>query len=213
VTAYIRGALRGHFDEILLFGEREEFDRDDAYPLIFFSTHQSWWDGFLEIPLMRRYHQDLLLMMDEKNLRKFQAFRSVGVFGVNLDSPSGRASALLYAGKRLRDPVRRRALYLYPHGTLLAPNAPWPPFQGGVAELLRLCPAARAVPVAKQLFHDRQRHPSAWIQLGNPMHGSTAELETALRSTADALYKRVAHRDVSSSVTLLPPKRWATGRT
>jgi 1-acyl-sn-glycerol-3-phosphate acyltransferase len=210
---YIRWILRRHFDAVRVFGERPELHQDDAYPLVVYSTHQSWWDGFLEVPLVQRYGQDLHLMMDEVNLRKFPAFRWVGVFGVDLASAGGRAAALRYAAHRLRGGSRRCALYLYPHGRILRPHAPWPAFGGGVEALLRLCPGARALPVAKELFHGRFRDPEAWIELGQPLRGTTAELEGALRDVASRLRARIAADDATGAIELLPPKRWSTGRT
>lgn len=213
LTAYIRWSLRRHFERILLFGDRPEYATDGAYPLIFFSNHQTWWDGFLEVPLSRHHGQQLSLMMEEANLRRFQAFRSVGVFGVDLTTTSGRSVALLHAAKLLRSGHPRRALYLYPHGRLLAPHEPWPDFQGGVAELLRLCPAARAVPVAKELFHGKFRDPEAWLQLGPPIRGDSPQLEAALHDAVAALRGRLAAGDEAGAVTLLPRKRWSPGRT
>ena len=211
LIAYIRLSLRRHFERILLFGDDPAYGTDEAYPLIWYSTHQSWWDGFLEIPLVLRHRQELWLMMDENNLRKFPAFRWVGVFGVDLTSAQGRAAALLYAAKRLRA-GGRSSLYLYPHGRLVPPHAPWPPFQGGVAELLRLVPKARAVPVVKELFHASFRDPFACIELGAPLRGDSAALEAALLDTRDRLRARIAASDLSGSVPLIGAKWWATGR-
>jgi 1-acyl-sn-glycerol-3-phosphate acyltransferase len=212
LTAYIHLALRRHFERILLFGGTDAPAREEAYPLIWYSTHQTWWDGFLEIPLVRRFNQDLWLMMDEANLRKFPAFRWVGVFGVDLSSAQGRAAALLYAAKRLRG-GGRASLYLYPHGRLVRPHEPWPACQGGVAELLRLVPAARAVPVAKELFHGAFRDPFACIELGEPIRGDTPDLERALLATRDRLRARIAADALKDGIELLGPKWWGRGRT
>lgn len=211
---YIRRALRHHFDAIRLHGDHPDLHTDTAYPLVVYSTHATWWDGFLEVPLLTRYSHDFHLMMEERNLRKFPAFQFAGVFGVDLDSASGRAAALKYAAQRLRQPGGRRTVYLYPHGRLVPAYAPWPDFGRGVEALLRLCPDAHALPVAKELVHGKFRDPEAFLELGTPLRGDSPALEQALLATRDRLRARIASGTADvGAVELLPPKRWATGRT
>lgn len=211
--AYIGRALRGQFDSIRLFGDGGGFADDAAYPLVFYSNHATWWDGFLEVTLVRRWGQDLWLMMEERNLRRFPFFRVAGVFGVDLADPRGGAEALRYAAKRLREGHPRRSLYLYPHGRLVAPGEPWPEFRGGLAALLRLVPQARAVPVAKVLAYGRFRDAEVYLEVGEPRRGRTAELEAALREVHARLVARVAGGDVAGAAWLLRPKSWSPGRT
>jgi hypothetical protein len=77
-------------------------------------------------------------------------------------------------------------LLIYPQGRLVPYDAdPWPDFQGGVAELLRLVPAARAVPVSLHIRHGKYMLPEARFGLGPALVGAdrpdTATLEAALK--------------------------------
>ncbi len=191
---YLRRLFRRHFRGIYVAGEagtQDFLEQPGSYPLIFFSNHQTWWDGFFELPLIRQFRMFPFLMMEEKNLQRLKFFRNTGVFGVDLDSPRERARGLLYATRILRNVPegQRRALFLYPHGRIVSPHEPWPHFLGGLEVLLRKSPATAAVPVYKRILFGNTPLPEVSLYVGKPLardsNPGTADLEQALLDTGE----------------------------
>lgn len=191
-TRYLNRLFRRSFHVIRFSGEYSLLESEEAFPLILYSNHQTWWDGLLEWPVITHFRLNHLLMMEEKNLRRFPFFRRVGVFGVDLDSRSGRSAGLLYAIRGLRDGTPRRTLILYPQGQLLPAHEGWRSFQPGLEKILQAVPRARAIPVAKHLRMGRFPKPEVILHFGPPQPGgaTAASLEEALLATM-----REAERD------------------
>lgn len=201
---YLRRLFRRHFRGIYVAGvegAQAFLDETEHYPLIFFSNHQTWWDGFFELPLIRQFRLFPFLMMEEKNLRRLQFFRNTGVFGVDLESPRERARGLLYATRVLRGMPegQRRALFLYPHGRIVSPHEDWPPFLGGLEVLLRKSPAVAAVPVYKRILYGNTPLPEVSLYVGEPLRRDaqpgTQDFEQALRATGEAQARFLGHAD------------------
>lgn len=184
-TCYLNRLFRRSFHVIRFSGAYAQLEKAESYPCILYSNHQTWWDGLLEWPVITHFRLNHLLMMEEKNLRRFPFFRRVGVFGVDLDSRSGRSAGLLYAIRGLRDGADRRTLILYPQGELLPSHEGWRPFQPGLEKILRAVPGSRAIPVAKHLRMGRYPKPEVILHFGAPVSsGSTGkDLEDALLMT------------------------------
>ncbi|MCC5790423.1 MAG: 1-acyl-sn-glycerol-3-phosphate acyltransferase [Opitutales bacterium] len=184
-SLYLRQLFRRTFHRIVLRGHFEALKDNEAYPLIFYSNHQSWWDGLLEWRLVEHLRGDLRLMMAEKNLRQFPFFRRVGVFGVDLEDSRDRAKGLLHAIKLLRTDTPRRVLVVFPQGELHPPHEPFHPFLGGLETLLRKSPQAKAYPLGKVLRFTRYQRPEVLFQLGKPYSaGATLEeLQAGLQET------------------------------
>ncbi|MGF1483539.1 MAG: hypothetical protein ACFBZ8_04155 [Opitutales bacterium] len=189
---YLRRLFRRHFRRIWVSAEPgvETFlDNAESYPLVFFSNHQTWWDGFLELPIIEQFGIRSYLMMEEKNLVKRKFFTNAGVFGVDLESKSERARGLLYATRLLKETPsgERRALFLYPQGRLVSDFEPWPAFLGGTEILLKRSPAQAAVPVYKRILFGDHTLPEASLHIGQPVSRdakpTTATFEEALKTT------------------------------
>ncbi|MGJ3242730.1 MAG: 1-acyl-sn-glycerol-3-phosphate acyltransferase [Opitutales bacterium] len=189
LQTWVRWKLRRHFHslEALTYDGPDLTGKNWSYPTILYGTHHSWWDTFFLLQFWRALKQEPWVMMEARNLARFPFFRKVGVFGVDLDDAKGRSESLLYALRLLKHAGdRRRVLLVYPQGRLVPYDGEWPPFQGGVAELLRLVPAARAVPVSLHIRHGKYMLPEARFGFGKAFFGTrkpeTPVLEEALRS-------------------------------
>lgn len=202
-SLYLQRLFRRTFHRIVLRGNFEPLSGNEAYPLILYSNHQSWWDGLLEWRLVEYFGGDLRLMMAEKNLRQFPFFRRVGVFGVDLEDSRDRAKGLLHAIKLLRTDTPRRILIVFPQGELHPPHEPFHPFLGGLETLLRKSPQATAYPLGKVLRFTRYQRPEVLFQLGKPYSsGATLkELQAGLQKTLQTVAQPYEGREV----TLLPP--------
>jgi len=214
---YAGWRLRRQFHAIRLFGADGAAASGATYPAIFYSGHRTWWDGFLEVPLIRRYGLDHYLMMEARNLRKFPFFRRCGVFGVDLASREDGGATLLYAARLLRRAEGRRTLFMYPHGRLTPPYGEPPEIAPGLAKLLAVAPHCAAVPVAKEIVHGKYPDAEAFIEIGDPLDASmprdTSALDAALRSAQRRLRERLAREATDAAATVLAPKRWFHGKT
>lgn len=217
---YIAWRVRRMFHAVTLSGDTDALESPANYPLVLYANHQSWWDGFLLLLLYRHYRMDYFLMMEAKNLQKFSLFRKMGVFGVDLDSASGRRASLLYATRLLRDAPAgaRRVLTIFPHGRLIDPAQEWPPFAPGLQTLVRACPGHRAVPVCLHLRFGKYPWPEAFLRVGHLVEGgeavATGNLEEALRETRAGLHADLHEPDRAiSGVSLIPARRHFHGQT
>jgi chlorobactene lauroyltransferase len=207
---YVTGLLRRRFHSVRLCGETEALDREEAYPLILYTNHETWWDGFLLLPLTIKFGQNYRLMMEEKNLRRYWFFRKAGVFGVDLDSGAGRSASLLHAARLLREPVVRRTLILFPQGRLCSPYEPFPEFRDGVSALARLAGGGGAVPVGIRIVQGRYPRPEAFLEAGPILPASTvpdnSTLRAALQAALERLEERHARGDWKRAIDLIPPR-------
>ncbi|MFP4353181.1 MAG: hypothetical protein ACLFRP_09065 [Puniceicoccaceae bacterium] len=208
---YARWLMRRRFFSVRLYADFADFQEAGTFPLILYGNHSYWWDGLMETLIFDRLELDYYIMMEEKNLRKFRYFQKTGVFGVDLDSRPGRSQALLYAARLLRTRNLRRTLLLYPHGRLVEDFSEWPPFQGGLAGLLRLVEDVKARPLAKKIHSGRYPLPEAALKIGPP--SAMAELEPSLLDCRKDLLARLLNDDGEDRHWLIPPPRRWRGRT
>lgn len=197
LDAYLRWKYRQRFYQVRVGGFEgwQDWLRSTSpYPLVWFGNHQTWWDGLLDFSLTRHFGMDNRLMMEARNLRQFAFFQKCGVFGVELDSPRGRADGLLHAVRLLNDGAPRRCLILYPHGRL---THPWedPPFQPGLEAVLKRSSRATALPVWREMHFGAHELPTVDIQLGQPLPPEvmrdTPALHQALQDARNALITRL----------------------
>ncbi len=196
LQGYLWWKFHRHFHSVRVSGEHGQLEvqgHDSNRPLILYGNHCSWWDAFFVFMLGRRFGLDMRVMMEERNLRRYPFFRYTGAFGVDLSNERSRARSLLHAVRFLRqDTQHPRALLIYPHGRLVSPlEKQWPPFQPGLEALLRLCPQARAVPVAHEIVPGRHDRQEVFIEVGRPLSAAARPcveaLEKALHQTRAVL--------------------------
>jgi 1-acyl-sn-glycerol-3-phosphate acyltransferase len=209
---YIARRSRGNFHSIRLTGAIEQLSDKSAYPIVFYGNHHTWWDGFLDLTIARRFAINQYVMMDAAQLERFIFFKKCGVFGVDLSSTTGRSASLLYAIRLLKErTAEKRALFLYPHGRLqVTESGPIPPFQPGLATLLRKSPQACAVPVYHWFRFGKHPRAEVFIHLGEPivMPDSANEdlLVERLQNARDTLQEY--YRDPERAIEINDPGIW-----
>ncbi len=208
------------FHAIYLSGPLVVLEQKECYPILFYANHQSWWDGFLMEPFFAAYGMEYYIMMEERNLRRFSFFRRVGVFGVDLESASGRAASLLYAGRLLKNGPAdgRRALLVFPHGRLVDPVEPWPSFQPGLEKLSALNRGGKTFPLYLHLRLGRFPLPEVFLRLGRAVDtaGSITRegLEDGLGEARDQLLVDLLEApEKTQTRALLAPLRRFRGKT
>ncbi len=187
---YIRFLLRRNFHSVNISGELEavrQLRQGGGRSVIFYSNHQTWWDGFLEVPLLDILPHEIRLVMDERNLRRYPYFRFLGVVGVDPDCRRDGARLLRNLSVYLNGSGSRpRAVILYPQGRLVPPLRDEEPFRKGIASLLKLSPSSYAIPVFKRIIMEDRRKPIAYLEVGTPIAGTTLPTAMTLKAALDS---------------------------
>lgn len=178
-------------------------------PVIFCSTHSSWWDGYMTFVCNSRiFHHDGYLMMEEANLARYGFFTWLGVFGVDRDDPRKALASIEYITDIMRN-RRGTSLWMFPQGTITHPDRRPLKLYGGVANIARKLRRCAVVPVAMRYEFMLGQAPDAFIRIGAPLmldleaaHLSSRDLnsliEGALTATMDALHNDVVAGNLQS---------------
>jgi len=221
---YIAYRARRTFHSIRLSGSWDLLETSNSYPLVLYGNHHTWWDGFLDLMIARRFELDYYVMMDAAQLLQFPFFRKCGVFGIDLTTGSGRSAGLLHAIRLLKAGAEtRRSLFIYPHGRLQpSESGPIPAFQSGLSTLLKK--AAPVTPIPVYHWFRFGKHPLAevFIHLGSPVpanrHGDDSQLVRALENARDLVQQKYGDPEKpvdenDKGIWLLPPPKCYRGKT
>ncbi len=160
-----RGMFKRHFYAHHLRGQEILKEVDSALPLIFYANHSSWWDGLLAFHLSHDiFRLDTILMMEEKQLKRYLFFRWIGAFSVDRENLREAAASLEYAVSEIRH--RRRVLWIYPQGILL-PNDIRPlAFYNGTAYIARNLETVQLIPVVHRYEFLGEQRPEIFTSIG-----------------------------------------------
>lgn len=176
-------------------------------PLIWASTHPSWWDGYLGwLVNWRLGNREGYLMMDAAYLPRYRFFTWGGVFGVDRQDPRAALDSVNYIARLLGE-APNRALWMFPQGEITPPDRRPLRLYGGVTHILRRVPAATVVPVAwRPVFREEQR-PEVLIRVGTPLAYTadrvppsrelTARLTDQLTALDDAVHADLVANDLT----------------
>lgn len=149
------------------FGVKGGADPACRRPVLYIMNHCSWWDGLLVYEAVSRLSvRSHLMMMDERELRKFRFFRRVGAFSIDKSKASAIRESLDYAAARLHEGF---GVWLFPQGDLFHLEERPLRFQSGVGLVLRRCPDAVVVPVTVYLTFGLHMKPEASLWFGEPV--------------------------------------------
>jgi 1-acyl-sn-glycerol-3-phosphate acyltransferase len=199
--ALVRWAIWSHFDHVWLAIDGQ-LPRSEQGPLIGYLNHPSWWDGYMAFVLNRAVLRDRFepyLMMEERELRRYQFFAWCGAFSVDRHDPRSAMRSVAYIG-RLLATRRSRSLWIFPQGTI-TPNDRRPlAAYSGVAHVARRAGGATLWPVALRYEFRGEQRPDAFIRAGPAHHvpadadarALTAEIAGRLTAACDTLRDDVA---------------------
>ncbi len=189
------------FHSIRLWAPDSFLRNSGGQSLLFFSNHHTWWDGFLEAPVIERYRlQPVFFIRTENNLGD-----TSNEFGEN--RAKGRAVSL------------NPSYFVYPHGQPLSNDGAWPAYNRQLAAFLGDSPLP-ALPMAKKIVHGRYARPEAFIEIGQPLKPESKEnskesnadrFEKVHRRLYEKLLRRIAKQDYSGAILPLPPRK-ASGK-
>lgn len=157
--------FRRHFYAHHLRGYETLKQVDPGIPLIFYANHSSWWDGLLAFHLSHDiFGMDTLLMMEEKQLRRYLFFCWIGAFSVDRENLQDVTAAIEYAVSEIRG--RRHVLWIYPQGILL-PNDVRPlTFYNGAAYIARNLGTVQLIPVTHRYEFLGEQRPEIFTHIG-----------------------------------------------
>lgn len=191
-------------------------------PIIFCSTHTSWWDGYMAGLLNRTvFKRDSYLMMEEANLARYWFFTWIGVYGVDRDNPRNAAASIEYSAGLLTEQPDR-AIWIFPQGTIIHPDARPLGLYGGIAHIARRVGRCALVPIALRYEFRLEQSPEAFARIGPPLiydpqverlssKEATARLETAMSQTDDLLHADLIEDDLQAYRTILSGRGSANG--
>jgi len=176
-------------------------------PVIFASTHPSWWDGYLSWPINHALGgRDGYLMMDVRSLRSYRFFTWGGAFGIDRADPRAALASIEYISGVL-NAAPNRAVWMFPQGTITPPDRRPLGLYPGVAHIARRLPAALIVPVAWRVAYRWEQRAEIFIRVGAPLavdggrslpsRALTARLEAALIAEDDRLAAELRDGDMA----------------
>jgi len=172
--------------------------RDSPLPAIFCAAHSGWWDGYVAAIINRKvFKHDGYLMMEEVSLKRVPFFAWTGVFGVDRDNPREALASIEYSAQLLAGGPRR-AVWIFPQGTITHPDARPLGIYGGAAAIARRVGRCALVPVALRYEFRLEQAPEAFARAGPPLllndqterlssREITSRLEEAMSQADDAL--------------------------
>jgi 1-acyl-sn-glycerol-3-phosphate acyltransferase len=185
-------------------------------PVIFFSNHSSWWDGYLAHIILRQvYGLNPYLMMDEKQLKRYAFFSWAGCFGVNREDPREALKSLEYIAQEL---IKKpgNALWMFPQGEIIPQEKRPLRFQSGLSRLVKKMEKCYVYPVSFRFEFMREQFPIIYINIGSCMaiqpnqklHSRhfTAELEEILTRDLDLLRADVLEGNFDNFVPIVSGK-------
>ncbi len=191
-------------------------------PIIFCSTHTSWWDGYMAGLLNRTvFKRDAYLMMEEVNLARYWFFTWIGVYGIDRDDPRKAVASIEYSARLLTEGPER-ALWMFPQGTITHPDARSLGLYGGVAHIARHTGRCALVPVALRYEFRLEQAPEAFARIGPPIiydpaverlssKEVTADLQAVMSQADDFLHAHLVANNLRSYQRILSGRRSASG--
>ena len=104
-------------------------------PIMFFSTHSSWWDPLLAAEIcLNKLSRKAIAPMDQKQLEHYKSLKNVGVFGVEKgDARAAAAVVSAFWNKNING-----AVWITPQGSFALNEKPQPEFKPGVSQWSKL---------------------------------------------------------------------------
>lgn len=184
----------------------------DALPLVVYLNHSSWWDPLVCLFLARQFFPARASYgpIEAAALARYQFFRRLGFFGVEMGSSAGARRFLETAGAILR--MRETALWITPQGRFADFHARPVNLERGLAHLTRQAERVAFIPLAVQYVFWEERQPEILLGFGEQIifdqkqtlstAEATALFQSALASTQDHLAAASARRDLAEWETL-----------
>ncbi len=216
---YSRRQFRRHFHSLRVQMPPELTGMDLSVPVIFYGNHAYWWDGFWsQLCAEIFFHQNLFIMIEQKQLEKHRFFTRLGAFSIDRDHPRSAIRTLDYAAACLTAPSdRQQALWIFPQGRIEhVDKRPILFFRGtaGIAErVLKSGGMLYLVSVVSRIEYLEDQKPEMLLSFGSPrlltgqdrgqLDRLTGFMQAETASRLDALRQLVIERRLEGFETVL----------
>lgn len=158
--------IRRNFHSLTITGSLDALPAQQ--PVIYIMNHSSWWDGLLAYHAYNRTSVgDHYMMMEERQLKRYDFFRKAGAFSIEKSSPSDVRQSMRYAAGLLEQSKR---IWLFPQGEIRHLETRPLTFRPGIGLLLRQAPPETAViPVTLHYGLYQQPRLQASLHIGEPI--------------------------------------------
>ena len=208
---WLERVLRRRFHAVYVFGAEHLRALDVGTGIVGCVNHTNWWDGFVLYVISWKFlRHDIYLAMEEKNLRRYQFFTWMGVFGIDLADRASALPGVRYSMRLLRP---GRLIWMFVQGKLQNATVPIDVRPGAL--LLSRKANARLLPMILRYEWLNESRPSILISAGEPLVATTsaAELSGVLNRLWADLDRKVIALDLGSAEPLFAArmsinKRW-----
>lgn len=207
---YVAGLARKTFASVC-WHALDDWASWPPLPTLVVANHTNWWDGFLSSPLTTAMGHRFRILMEAKNLARYQIFKRVGAIPVERRSP----------GQAMRDLAQATAclapgmmVWIYPQGQRTPASAPIGDLERGAAWMIeRHGGPIRVLPVAFRYPFRGEQQPECFILVGHswveqPGDGMVrdalhARVTDGLRKTVGALDALLVTEALDGFATLI----------
>ena len=164
---YYSRLLKRHFYRIHLTGENSLSTRSPDYPTILYANHSNWWDGFIAYFLTSKlWNCDDYLMMDIEQLKRYSAFKYLGVFSIERASANETLKSINYAVSLLKN--TNRYLWIFPQGKMEVQDFRPIEFLSGITKIAEKIGRVNLIPIAFRYEYIMEQRPEVFIKIGEP---------------------------------------------
>lgn len=205
---YTRLLFKRRFDGVWL---KSSYEPRGGTPVIYYSNHNSWWDGLIPFLLNEfLWGHNGRAMMEEDQIRNYSFFRRIGAFSVNRKDRRDVISSLRYATESLKR--EHPCLYLYPEGKIVPFHESLEPtFEGGLTWLAYHRADLDVVPVGLYIHTMQSDKPRLLIRIGEALKLPSGEDSDNRSRTAfleDSLGNYLKEISVRSEPEAMGFRRW-----
>jgi 1-acyl-sn-glycerol-3-phosphate acyltransferase len=220
---FLKPFLKRHFHTIAVDRQSQDaFDAVGQGPVIVYGNHPSWWDPLIAHLLCRLcFHpRQFYAPIDAAALAKYQVFKKLGFYGIDLGSKQGASQFLKTSTAILQAP--QTSLWITPEGRFCDHRDHSATLMPGLAHLCTKLPAeGMAIPMALEYTFWEERLPECLVRFGTPITPGdvttknkscwAAAVESALRENQRLLAANVIERNPALFRPILSGKRGAGG--
>ena len=181
-AALIKNGLRSSFFRVNL-RQAAPPPAPNSPPVLLFCNHSAWWDGHLSMAVNEeRWKRDAYVMVEHKQLVRYQFFRAVGAYSVNRQDARSAIQTLNYCIE-LMTRLPNIMMLIAPQGEILANDMRPLNFFNGVGRVVKEVAAqvgaCVAYPIALRYEFIGEQKPEAFISVGAPLLWQQADAASA----------------------------------
>lgn len=198
VWFWIRRALAGHFFRIRMRGADDL--RHLRGPAVLFLNHSGWWDTFICVFIKHFFKLKAYGMMEEKNLKKASFLKSLGVYGIDLESPRRAVAGMRKTVSLLESGA---VIFIFPQGRHVPFHARPVEFRPGLEWLMKKVPEAKFYSVAVRYEHLWESRPIVLLNVAPVESPDLEKCRIGLESRMDQISEDIIAGRFAPYETLL----------